>query len=36
MPLRFRALSVVMGALFRRRIRSYHVNLFQIPGSDGG
>jgi O-methyltransferase involved in polyketide biosynthesis len=37
MPLRFRALSVVMGALFRRQVRSYHLNLFQIPGgSDGG
>jgi O-methyltransferase involved in polyketide biosynthesis len=35
MPLRFKALAVVMGALFRRQVRSYHLNLFQIR-SDGG
>ncbi|MGN9907486.1 class I SAM-dependent methyltransferase [Phytohabitans sp. LJ34] len=29
MPLRFRALAVVMGALFRRQVRGYHLNLFQ-------
>jgi O-methyltransferase involved in polyketide biosynthesis len=34
MPLRFRALAVVMGALFRRQVRSYHLNLFQTR-SDG-
>lgn len=36
MPLRFKALAVVMGALFRRQVRSYHLNLFRVPnGSDG-
>lgn len=31
MPLRFRALSMVMRALFRRRVASYHLNLFRVP-----
>ncbi|MEJ3742544.1 class I SAM-dependent methyltransferase [Actinomycetes bacterium KLBMP 9797] len=30
MPLRFRVLAMVMGALFRRQARSYHLNLYQL------
>ncbi|MDG4795584.1 class I SAM-dependent methyltransferase [Micromonospora sp. WMMD1082] len=30
MPLRLRALSLVMGAVFRRRVRSYRLNLFRF------
>jgi hypothetical protein len=32
MPLRYRVLGAVMSALFRQRVRSYHLNLFQIEG----
>lgn len=35
MPLRFKALAMVMGALFRRQVRSYRLNLFQVPGLEG-
>ncbi|MFY1637087.1 class I SAM-dependent methyltransferase [Solwaraspora sp. WMMB335] len=30
MPLRFRVMSLVMGAVFRRRVRSYRLNLFRF------
>ncbi|WP_213450106.1 class I SAM-dependent methyltransferase [Rhizomonospora bruguierae] len=33
MPLRLRALSAVMGALFRRHVRSYRLNLFRARGA---
>ncbi|MFC0530951.1 hypothetical protein [Phytohabitans kaempferiae] len=37
MPLRFRALSLLMGVLFRRRVRAYRLNLFraQVGSGDG-
>lgn len=35
MPLRFKVLATVMGALFRRQARSYHLNLFQVPEAEG-